>query len=217
MLSAFAPLLLERKAKALEAQDQEKGAKRTYRTVYETDGSRHWRELFGRALTRPFKLFALEPIVQLLGIYMAFIYGVFYRRCPNQLHDGLELSTLPVFLTTIPTIFADIYHEGPGIAGLHYIALGIGLSISAQVNARALDYVYKHFKARNNGHGEPEFRLPSMIPGTIVLPFGLLLAGWSAQNHLHWIATDIVSNLRPCNLKYILTMSSRVLPASGLD
>ncbi|TEB30734.1 MFS polyamine transporter [Coprinellus micaceus] len=170
----FAPLLLERKAKALEAQDQEKGAKRTYRTVYETDGSRHWRELFGRALTRPFKLFALEPIVQLLGIYMAFIYGVFY-----------------LFLTTIPIIFADIYHEGPGIAGLHYIALGIGLSISAQVNARALDYVYKHFKARNNGHGEPEFRLPSMIPGTIVLPFGLLLAGWSAQNHLHWIATDI--------------------------
>jgi hypothetical protein len=30
-----------------------------------------------------------------------------------------------------------------------------------------------------------------MVPGTIILPFGLLLAGWSAQHHLHWIATDI--------------------------
>lgn len=148
---------------------------------------------------------------------MAFIYGVFYCRCPTQLHAGLELITLPVFLTTIPTIFADIYHEGPGIAGLHYIALGIGLTLSAQVNARALDYVYKHFKARNNGHGEPEFRLPSMIPGTIVTPFGLLLAGWSAQNHLHWIATDIVSNLRPCISKSVLTILSRVSHASGLD
>lgn len=31
-----------------------------------------------------------------------------------------------------------------------------------------------------------------MFPGTILLPIGLFLAGWSAQAHLHWIATDIV-------------------------
>jgi hypothetical protein len=31
------------------------------------------------ALTRPFVLFINEPIVQVLGLYMAFIYGVFYR------------------------------------------------------------------------------------------------------------------------------------------
>ena len=30
-----------------------------------------------------------------------------------------------------------------------------------------------------------------MVPGTIILPFGMLLSGWSAQHHLHWIATDI--------------------------
>jgi hypothetical protein len=32
-----------------------------------------------KALVRPFALFAHEPIVQLLGVYMAFIYGIFYR------------------------------------------------------------------------------------------------------------------------------------------
>lgn len=32
-----------------------------------------------------------------------------------------------------------------------------------------------------------------MFPGTILLPLGLLLTGWSAQHRIHWIATDIVS------------------------
>ena len=33
-----------------------------------------------KALVRPFALFVREPIVQLLGIYMAFIYGTLYRE-----------------------------------------------------------------------------------------------------------------------------------------
>ena len=32
----------------------------------------------------------------------------------------------------------------------------------------------------------------SMVPGSILLPIGLLLSGWSAQQHLPWIVTDIV-------------------------
>ena len=32
----------------------------------------------------------------------------------------------------------------------------------------------------------------TMIPASILLPIGLFLAGWSAENKLHWIATDIV-------------------------
>ena len=32
----------------------------------------------------------------------------------------------------------------------------------------------------------------SMVPGTICLPIGLFLAGWTAQARTHWIAVDIV-------------------------
>jgi hypothetical protein len=74
-----------------------------------------------------------------------------------------------------------------------------------------MDRIYIHFKNKNGGIGEPEFRLrewvslipfshlltlvslASMIPGSIFLPLGVLLAGWSAEHRLHWIATDIVS------------------------
>ncbi|KAF8876578.1 MFS polyamine transporter [Infundibulicybe gibba] len=171
----FAPVLLEAKAQKLrKAQDPEKGPMKRIHTIYETKEVRHWKHIFAKALIRPFTLFAREPIVQLLGIYMAFIYGIFY-----------------LFLTTMPAIFGDIYKERTGIAGLHYIALGIGLSGASQVNARYMDQVYRYLKKRNNDVGEPEFRLPSMFPGTIILPIGLLISGWAAQEGVHWVVTDI--------------------------
>jgi len=50
--------------------------------------------------------------------------------CPFKLN---LLNVCPVFLTTIPTIFTQTYHERIGVAGLNYIALGIGLAAAAQV------------------------------------------------------------------------------------
>ena len=64
-----------------------------------------------------------------------------------------------VFLTTIPGIFQGVYDERPGIAGLHYLALGIGLGGASQLNARTLDRVYSYYKDKNGGRGRPEFRL----------------------------------------------------------
>ncbi|PPQ70272.1 hypothetical protein CVT26_014561 [Gymnopilus dilepis] len=171
--TAYAPYLLEQRAASIRADLASKGSRTTVRTVF--DGTdRTWQHIFAKAMTRPFALFAREPIIQLLGCYMAFVYGIFY-----------------LFLTTMPSIFTNVYHNNAGIGGLHYIALGIGLSLASQTNARFMDKIYVHFKEKNGGVGEPEFRLPSMIPGTILLPFGLLLAGWSAENRLPWIATDV--------------------------
>lgn len=66
---------------------------------------------------------------------------------------------ISVFLTNMSLIFVGVYHEQPGIAGLHYIALGLGLTVAAQTNSRFVDRIYVHYKKRNNGVGEPEFRL----------------------------------------------------------
>jgi len=54
-----------------------------------------------------------------------------------------------------------------------------------------LDYVYKYFAAKNGGVGKPEFRLPSMVPGTIILPIGLFIFGWTAEKHVFWLVPDI--------------------------
>jgi len=41
--------------------------------------------MFSKALLRPFKLLMYEPIMQLLGLYLAFIYGLLYRTFPGSL------------------------------------------------------------------------------------------------------------------------------------
>lgn len=40
--------------------------------------------IFARNLVRPFAMFGREPIIQLLGLYMAFLYGIFYRESPQS-------------------------------------------------------------------------------------------------------------------------------------
>ncbi|EKM53500.1 uncharacterized protein PHACADRAFT_259918 [Phanerochaete carnosa HHB-10118-sp] len=174
----YAPVLLQWKADKIRkelAGDTEKGDPRLVKTVYEIQkGEIRMKEFLIQSLCRPFALFFQEPIIQLFGIYLAFVYGTVY-----------------LLLTTIPTVFTDVYHEKIGIAGLHYISLGLGLTVSAQIGSRALDRVYRRYKAKNNGVGKPEYRLPPAIVGTSFLPVGLLMTGWSAQEHVHWIVTDI--------------------------
>lgn len=49
------------------------------RTKFQTD-DRHWKRIFAKTLFRPFALFAREPIAQLMGVYMAFVYGLLYSE-----------------------------------------------------------------------------------------------------------------------------------------
>lgn len=43
---------------------------------------------------------------------------------------------------------------------------------------------YKH-------DGRPEFRVPMMVPGGLLVPFGLFIYGWAAQYKTHWIVPNI--------------------------
>ncbi|KAI0751858.1 MFS polyamine transporter [Daedaleopsis nitida] len=170
----YAPILLERKARLIRANmDAEKGKVREVRTIF--DGAdRQWKNIVQKALVRPFMLMAQEPIIQLLSVYLAFVYGMLY-----------------LFLTTLPSIFEGVYQQPVGIAGFHYIALGLAMSLTSQVNAPLLDKTYKRLCERNGGVGKPEYRLPSMIPGTVLLPIGILITGWTARADIHWIVPDI--------------------------
>ena len=156
-----------------------------------------------------------EPIVQLLCLYMAFVYGLLYCVYPesSQSHAVLYIS---VYITTIPSIFQDVYHDRIGIAGLHYLAFGVGLTGGSQINAMFIDRVYMWLKSRNGGVGKPEFRLrtyqcsilflsPEQIillrcsqhrSWTILIPTGLLITGWAAQRHVFWLALDVVCGLK---------------------
>lgn len=55
-----------------------------------------------------------------------------------------------------------------------------------------LDRVYQYYKRKNGGIGRPEYRLVNVIPGTFLLPIGLFIAGWGAQEKAFWLVPDIV-------------------------
>lgn len=90
-LLAYAPVLLQRKATRIRAQiAAEKGHRNiVVKTVYEQkQGEITLREWLIRSLVRPFTLFIQEPIIQLFGVYLAFVYGVLYSTsCPGPHRD----------------------------------------------------------------------------------------------------------------------------------
>ena len=74
----------------------------------------------------------------------------------------------------------------------NYISLGIGYLIGTQSTARFDDKIYKSLKEREGKvTRQPEFRLPLLIPGLILVPTGILWYRWNAQAHLHWIMPNL--------------------------
>ncbi|TCD61885.1 hypothetical protein EIP91_007789 [Steccherinum ochraceum] len=160
----YAPSILERKADQIrKSMDSEKGHYRDVRTIYDGE-HRQWQNILKKSLIRPWRFFVYEPIIQLLGLYMAFIYGLMY-----------------LYLNTVPLVYEGVYHQRTGIAGLHYLAFGIGLSGASQLNAAFMDKTYVYFTNKSGGKGRPEYRLPIMILGSLLLPIGLLVSGWTAR------------------------------------
>ncbi|KAF9654303.1 MFS polyamine transporter [Thelephora ganbajun] len=172
----YTPVLLERKAARLRRAHggrEKMGTIPVFKTAYsETNNS--WKDLLQVRLIRPFVFFVTEPIIQLFGLYLAFTYGAMYP-----------------FLTAIPSIFQDVYGLSVGNAGLHYIPLGIGMYGGAITLSVIMDKTYAALKEKAGGVGKPEFRLLSLVPGTILLPIGILITGWTADAKTHWICPDI--------------------------
>jgi len=66
--------------------------------------------------------------------------------------------------------------------GLAYLALGLGFSSSTIMNSIIQDRIYRYL-TRKHGEGRPEWRLVSTQMGMFFVPCGLLIWGWTAQNH----------------------------------
>ena len=165
----YPPQILHRKAKTLRKET----GRKSLRTEFEHP-ERSFTNTIRRALIRPFRLLGTQPIVQVLALYMAYIYGLTY-----------------LVLSTFPRLWTERYHESIGIGGLNYLSLAIGFFVAAQICGPASDRIYRRLKGRNGDVGKPEFRIPLLLPGSMLIPCGLFLYGWSAQYHVHWIVPNI--------------------------
>ncbi|GAB7351888.1 hypothetical protein MBLNU459_g2433t1 [Dothideomycetes sp. NU459] len=165
----YVPELLKRKKNKLIKETGNKDLHTEY-----DDPNRTFRVHLKTALVRPFRLISTQPIVQVLALYMAYVYGLMY-----------------LVLSTFPGLWTNVYHESIGIGGLNYISLGLGFFLGTQIGAPVNDGFYRRLKKKNGGVGRSEFRIPLMFPGSVLIPVGLFWYGWSAQAHIHWIMPNI--------------------------
>ncbi|KAF4629983.1 hypothetical protein G7Y89_g8164 [Cudoniella acicularis] len=153
-----------------------------------------FRELITKNFSRPMRLLVTEPIVLLLSIYMAFIYGLLY-----------------LFLTAYPIVFQQIHGMSPGVGGLPYFGMIIGM-ICAGIYVILTQPSYNRKLAANNGVPIPEWRLPPVIVGGLAFAAGLFWFGWSGyKESTHWIVPTLSGLLTGFGLLAIFLQSLNYL------
>jgi MFS family permease len=161
----YAPVLLRKRAQKLSSTTG-----KVYRA--ETDADRHAdRQPLRTALVRPWVLLFKEPIVSVLSIYMAIIYGTLY-----------------MLFGAFPICFQEARGWSEGIGGLAFLGVAVGMVLAIMLvplgNRR-----YVRAASRHSGIAPPEARLIPAMAGSIAIPFGLFWFAWTNYPSIHWISS----------------------------
>ncbi|KAF2469390.1 MFS general substrate transporter [Lindgomyces ingoldianus] len=165
--------LRRRRRQSLGGKPTERNAKAGLQELAK-ETTEFW-QLMWTNLQRPLRMLATQLIIQLIAIYMALLYG-----------------TMFLFLYMYPLLWTKQYGQSVRIGSLNYISAAIGYVAGVQVAGHLNDSIYSKLKARSsNNIGRPEYRVPVMPIGTLLVPIGLLWWGWSGETRLHWIMPNI--------------------------
>ncbi|KAK2826864.1 MFS siderochrome iron transporter 1 [Arthroderma sp. PD_2] len=167
----YPPVLLRKRAQRLS-----KVTGKVYVSRMEVDqGKLSVGQAFKTALMRPWVLLFSEPIVFLLSIYMAIIYGTLY-----------------MLFSAFPVVYQQYRGWGPGIGGLAFLGVLGGILIAMVVNLMD-NKRYAKVSQEHKGFAPPEERLPVAIIGGIAIPIGLFWFAWTNGPEIHWIVSIIAS------------------------
>lgn len=171
----YAPVLLSKRARNLS-----KRTGKVYKSRLETGP--HARntnptQAVKIALSRPWILLLKEPIVLLLSLYMAILYGTLY-----------------MLFTAYPIVFQEYRGWSEGIGGLAFLGVAVGFII-------ALAYImwdnfrYERVEDEYIDKGEvsapPEARLPPCMLGSAFIPIGMFWFAWTNGPDLPWAASVV--------------------------
>lgn len=161
----YAPIILERKAAKLRKET----GNDAYQSRLKPPGTP--REVLVAAVSRPARLFLTSPIVAIMCIYVAVAYGMLY-----------------LLFTTFSFVYQSVYGFGAVGAGLSFIGGGVGNFLGLFFVGFLSDRILQSHK-RAGREMKPEHRLDPRItvPAALALPAGIIMYGWTADKHLHWV------------------------------
>ncbi|KAI1844108.1 hypothetical protein JX266_009781 [Neoarthrinium moseri] len=130
---------------------------------------------FRVALTRPWILLFREPIVLMVSLYIAIVYGTLY-----------------MLFAAFPIVFQQLRGWSPGIGGLAFLGVAVGMMISVGYSMYD-NKRYARIAAAHGGLAPAEARLPGAMIGAVLLPIGLFWFAWTNGTNVHWIVPIIAS------------------------
>ncbi|KAL4972901.1 major facilitator superfamily domain-containing protein [Aspergillus desertorum] len=149
----YPPVILIRKAEELRRRTKNWGIHAKQEEVEIDLG-----ELIANNFSRPVRILFSEPVLLLLSIYMAFLYGLLY-----------------LFMTVYPIVFQQIHGFNKGVGGLPYFGLIIG-EFCGGLFIIAMQPWYNRKLSANDDIPIPEWRLPPAIIGGTAFAAGLFCA-----------------------------------------
>jgi len=127
-------------------------------------------------LVRPFSLNFTEPILFLLNLYIALIYGLLY-----------------VWFESFAIVFEGGYGFNLGEEGLAFVGILVGGFVVFPFFALYMYYVIEP-QFDENGEIKPEERLPLAFVGAFCIPVCLFWFGWTSRPSVPWIVPIIGSS-----------------------
>ncbi|KAG6311175.1 hypothetical protein E4U22_002882, partial [Claviceps purpurea] len=171
------PILLQKKAKNLRKKTGDDRwtapADKVQRSVVRA---------IGQSLLRPFQLLIFEPMCLNLCLFSAILLGILY-----------------LFFGAFPLVFGGANHGfNAWQIGLSFTGIMVGMVLGVMTDPlwyRVRSKLVDKLEAETGvqGASEPEFRLPPAIMGSLLVPAGIFMFGWSSFPWVHWIVPIIGS------------------------
>ncbi|KAH7129000.1 major facilitator superfamily domain-containing protein [Dactylonectria macrodidyma] len=170
MPETFHPLICISKAQKLRMETSD----HHYRASAEKK-STACRRTTSLVLLRPFQLLFLEPMCLCLNIYSAILLGILY-----------------IFFGTLPQIFRTNHGMNLWQSGLIFLAIIVGMLLGVATSpiwVRIRSWLISRHQIETgvSKRSEPEYRLPPMMAGGVLIPIGLFWFAWTTQESIHWI------------------------------
>ncbi|KAH6645413.1 putative bicyclomycin resistance protein [Truncatella angustata] len=178
MKETYHPVLLQRKVERLRKQTGNLALRS------KLDAGLSPADYFKRGIIRPIKMLVHSPIVIIMSMFVAVTYGYLY-----------------LMFTSMTEVFQQYYGFSTSLVGLAYIGLGVGSLVGVGLFSGTSDRYIKKKAAQEDAVAEsmggvkeglkPEYRLPTLPYGALMLPVGLFIYGWTAEYKVHWIVPII--------------------------
>ncbi|KAI8648492.1 MFS domain-containing protein [Fusarium sp. Ph1] len=135
----------------------------------------------------PFSILFRPSLGPVAGSYVAEAYGWRSDFYILAACTGIYLILALIFQdeTFPPLLLERKYGFNRSLVGVVFLGLGIGQFISPAIFSRLSDSLLQ--KLASLGEMKPEYRLPLLWPGAVLIPFGFLVYGWSAEYQVHFM------------------------------